>query len=977
QQQQSQRQLDEASKRQSNAKDAQKRRDQIHTLAEYLSTAKAKRSTCSRIVESVRQVSELTIWCDRRNPEMLSLIIEQNLHQSMLRLLTHTGPPTAVSAAVAVQVLQTFSIILDGITDTGFLYALLSNNFVNRLITTPMDLDNDEVLPYYVAFLKALSLKLTPDTIHFFFNDGNLNDFPLYTTAISLFDHPDSMVRVAVRAITLNVFRINDRRALEFILDAARCVHFWEQIMHTLKDSYDDAFRILVDLPTGKQAGKVSEVWASIDMILENHMGLLAYLNDIYGLGVERINRRVTDEFNDRILFRTYVHAIEVGWRAGASHEESLYMQVVALFIAHFFAIIRYTPLLTDTINALFVYSPAIREQSPGGIRRSLSDAYSGDDPQPYGIRPGHHIRNSNSSSSNNNNRAVQDTMEDVPRLTHPFVLSPFESSHTLMPWLCATLEVLNNKAISPTTLVKSVLMPRRMLRTRALLESLTGNTAVLDCRSFSSSGRTDMTLTLTQLQQQQQPMHNTGGGSGSGGKPLARIPVAPLPPYTQTIVTSMMQVLADTPPAHNWITIDLAALLLVQLTRNSRGQIVLDPGMADELEQAHYAHSAELRAMLLAPTPTPTTKTTTTKPSANTDADADTDTDADTDVDTDTDASNMVARGSWKILVKCLVDFANSNADMLRNKVESQGRFIFDPEDKYQNVIENTTNLPPALPPPSVGRSNLHMSVQSAHMHSPFESDTPQDVVLAASIHQAYHLRRLRAALSPDQQPGEPTASANVRGLYAPDLHKWLGTQPPASSSSIPPPAETAHVTESVTVIDNYGKHALPKSVTRLGFPAIIACHSGCLYINQGNTQELVWPLADVVVTRSTETTAAGALHVLRLQDTPFPAPFYPPRPQSLGGINTATAKHRVQSFSKFTATPTTMMPPPPSSSLENREVPKKLTYTYFGSQRALDVSLRFVDEAQCERLSAELHAQAAASRSRLVSIMLEHNVI
>ncbi|PIA12854.1 hypothetical protein COEREDRAFT_50648, partial [Coemansia reversa NRRL 1564] len=109
--------------------------------------------------------------------------------------------------AVGVQILQTFSIILDSVSDERFMYSLFSNNFVNQVIAAPVDMDNEEVVSYYVAFLKALSLKLTPNTIHFFFNEL-MNDFPLYTTAIALFDHSDSMVRVAVRAITLNVFRI-------------------------------------------------------------------------------------------------------------------------------------------------------------------------------------------------------------------------------------------------------------------------------------------------------------------------------------------------------------------------------------------------------------------------------------------------------------------------------------------------------------------------------------------------------------------------------------------------------------------------------------------------------------------------------------------------------------------------------------------------------------------------------------------------
>lgn len=33
------------------------------------------------------------------------------------------------------------------------------------------------------------------------------NDFALYTEAIKFFNHPESMVRIAVRTITLNVYK--------------------------------------------------------------------------------------------------------------------------------------------------------------------------------------------------------------------------------------------------------------------------------------------------------------------------------------------------------------------------------------------------------------------------------------------------------------------------------------------------------------------------------------------------------------------------------------------------------------------------------------------------------------------------------------------------------------------------------------------------------------------------------------------------
>lgn len=156
---------------------------------------------------------------------------------------------------------------------------LLSNNQVNMIITHRFDFSDEEILAYYISFLKTLSFKLNSNTIHFFFNEVNFsfliwefvnllcenfsiddyglktilkykkakifilkfeknaqkiansqteiesilffkiksekkfrlfqhtNDFPLYAEAIKFFNHSESMVRIAVRTLTLNVFK--------------------------------------------------------------------------------------------------------------------------------------------------------------------------------------------------------------------------------------------------------------------------------------------------------------------------------------------------------------------------------------------------------------------------------------------------------------------------------------------------------------------------------------------------------------------------------------------------------------------------------------------------------------------------------------------------------------------------------------------------------------------------------------------------
>ena len=52
------------------------------------------------------------------------------------------------------------------------------------------------------------------------------NDFPLYTEAIKFFNHSESMVRIAVRTLTLNVYKVEDESMLRFVIDKTAVPYF-------------------------------------------------------------------------------------------------------------------------------------------------------------------------------------------------------------------------------------------------------------------------------------------------------------------------------------------------------------------------------------------------------------------------------------------------------------------------------------------------------------------------------------------------------------------------------------------------------------------------------------------------------------------------------------------------------------------------------------------------------------------------------
>lgn len=133
---------------------------------------------------------------------------------------------------VTVQLLQTLNILFENIRHETSLYYLLSNNHVNSIIMHKFDLSDEEVMAYYISFLKTLSFKLNSHTIHFFFNGS---DFPLYTEAIKYFNHPEKMVRIAVRILTLNVFKVDEKSMLKFI--TGQTVPCLSDLVHFIRDN--------------------------------------------------------------------------------------------------------------------------------------------------------------------------------------------------------------------------------------------------------------------------------------------------------------------------------------------------------------------------------------------------------------------------------------------------------------------------------------------------------------------------------------------------------------------------------------------------------------------------------------------------------------------------------------------------------------------------------------------------------------------
>lgn len=269
----------------------------------YLYTILEKNTTVSEnnrglLVESLRCIAEILIWGDQHDSLVFDFFLEKNMLSFFLHIMRQKS---GGSSYVCVQLLQTLNILFENIRNETSLYYLLSNNHVNSIIVHKFDFSDEDVMGYYILFLKTLSLKLNTHTIHFFYNE-HTNDFPLYTEAIKFFNHPESMVRIAVRTISLNVYKVQNASMLRFIRDKTAAPYFsnlvWFIGKHILE--LDTCVRTDIDHQSNQK----------LSNLVAEHLDHLHYLNDILLLEIHDLNAVLTEHLLHKLFVPLYIFSL-------------------------------------------------------------------------------------------------------------------------------------------------------------------------------------------------------------------------------------------------------------------------------------------------------------------------------------------------------------------------------------------------------------------------------------------------------------------------------------------------------------------------------------------------------------------------------------------------------------------------------------------------------------------------------------------
>ncbi|KAL3877759.1 hypothetical protein ACJMK2_035421 [Sinanodonta woodiana] len=313
----------------------------------------------SLLVETLRSISEILIWGDQNDSSVFDFFLEKNMLSFFLRYLRQKS-----GRYICVQLLQTLNILFENISNETSLYYLLSNNHVNSIIVHKFDFSDEEVMAYYISFLKTLSLKLNKHTIHFFYNE-HTNDFALYTEAIKFFNHSENMVRIAVRTIILNVYRVEDKAMLRYIRDHTAAPYFSNLVWFIGNH--------ILDLDTCVRNDADHQSRNRLADLVAIHLDHLHYVNDILLINIDTLNEVLSDHLLNRLLVPLYVYSLTKRKRDELVQGEKKYVSsVVALFLlSQVFLIINYAPLVRQLAEIIFLGNQATesREGSPNAVR--------------------------------------------------------------------------------------------------------------------------------------------------------------------------------------------------------------------------------------------------------------------------------------------------------------------------------------------------------------------------------------------------------------------------------------------------------------------------------------------------------------------------------------------------------------------------------------------------------------------------------
>ncbi|CAK8564083.1 unnamed protein product [Lathyrus sativus] len=313
------------------------------------------------VIEALRSIAELMTYGDQHDSSYFEFFMEKQVMGEFVRILK-----ISKIVSVPLQLLQTVSILVQNLRNEHAIYYLFSNQHINYLITYSFDFQNEELLSYYISFLRAISGKLNRNTVSLLvkIKGDEVVSFPLYVEAIRFAFNEENMVRTAVRAVTLNVYHVGDDSVNRYISSAPHTDYFSNLISFFRKQSMD-LNKLVSHTMINPGPDSTSTIIVAIDEIEDN----LYYFSDIVSAGIPDVGRLITDSILMVLIFPLLLPSLRISIDNDmqSSFVTSIYL------LCRILRIIKIKDLANTIAAALFYPSEAFTKSSGGKLNSHIS----------------------------------------------------------------------------------------------------------------------------------------------------------------------------------------------------------------------------------------------------------------------------------------------------------------------------------------------------------------------------------------------------------------------------------------------------------------------------------------------------------------------------------------------------------------------------------------------------------------------------
>ncbi|XP_059637495.1 protein TRANSPARENT TESTA 9 isoform X3 [Cornus florida] len=247
------------------------------------------------VIEALRSIAELIIYGDQHDLNFFEYFMEKQVMGEFVRMLKISRTET-----VSRQLLQTMSIMIANLKNEHSIYYLFSNEHINYLITYSFDFCDDELLSYYISFLRAISGKLNKNTISLLIKTQNdeVVAFPLYVEAMRFAFHEERLIRIAIRTLTLNVYHVGDECVNKYVSTAPHADYFWNLIKF-----FREQCIWFNGLVSDASKNLCLESTCTIHSAVEEIEDYLYYFSDVISAGIPDVGRLITDNILKLLIF--------------------------------------------------------------------------------------------------------------------------------------------------------------------------------------------------------------------------------------------------------------------------------------------------------------------------------------------------------------------------------------------------------------------------------------------------------------------------------------------------------------------------------------------------------------------------------------------------------------------------------------------------------------------------------------------------